>query len=85
MGGGARYPYPKEVWSPSGGWWTRPKAWKANTFIAFLGIGVVAYQVFKLSASKEWRYIQPDKPIPSMMWARQYKDADAKPPSRISS
>ncbi|KAF8509651.1 hypothetical protein BU17DRAFT_70358 [Hysterangium stoloniferum] len=74
MGGGARYPYPKEVWSPSGGWWTRPKNWAANTAIAGIGIAVVTYYVFKVSARNEWRYIQPDRPIPSMLWAHQYKE-----------
>ncbi|KDQ56755.1 hypothetical protein JAAARDRAFT_300579 [Jaapia argillacea MUCL 33604] len=66
MGGGARYPYPKQVWSPSGGWWTRPSNWKANTAIAFAGIAVVGYATFTLSADKEWRHNEPAKPIPSI-------------------
>ncbi|TDL27836.1 hypothetical protein BD410DRAFT_761014 [Rickenella mellea] len=74
MGGGARYPYPKEVWTPSGGWWTRPSNWKSNTAIAFAGILAVTYSVWTLSAAREWRYIQPSKPIPSMLWAKQYKE-----------
>ncbi|KAF8581205.1 hypothetical protein K439DRAFT_1354742, partial [Ramaria rubella] len=76
-GGGARYPYPREVWSPSGGWWTRPKNWVSNTIIAGVGIAVVTYSVFKVSARNEWRYIQPDRPIPSMQWAHQYKDQNS--------
>ncbi|KZT26119.1 hypothetical protein NEOLEDRAFT_271143 [Neolentinus lepideus HHB14362 ss-1] len=74
MGGGGRYPYPKEVWSPAGGWWTRPSNWKANTAIAFAGILAVTYGVWQVSAEKEWRYIEPTKPIPSMLWAKQYRD-----------
>ncbi|ETW77496.1 hypothetical protein HETIRDRAFT_389067 [Heterobasidion irregulare TC 32-1] len=77
MGGGARYPYPKEVWSPAGGWWTRPSNWKSNTAILFGGILAVTYGVWTLSADKEWRYVQPVRPIPSMKWAKQYRDAEA--------
>ncbi|KAL1670210.1 hypothetical protein GGF50DRAFT_109590 [Schizophyllum commune] len=39
MGGGGQYPYPKYVWSPTGGWWGRPAAWKANT--AVLGVAML--------------------------------------------
>ncbi|KAI0357696.1 hypothetical protein OH77DRAFT_1289470 [Trametes cingulata] len=74
MGGGARYPYPKEVWSPAGGWWTRPSNWKTNTAIAFAGILAVAYGVFTVSAEKEKRTIQPIRPIPSMRWAKEYRE-----------
>ncbi|KAH9021646.1 hypothetical protein EDB84DRAFT_1274891, partial [Lactarius hengduanensis] len=52
-GGGARYPYPKEVWTPAGGWWTRPSNWKANTAILFAGILGVSYGVWTVSADKE--------------------------------
>ena len=31
-----RYPYPKWVWSPTGGWWAHPRAWKRNTFAAYV-------------------------------------------------
>ena len=37
MGGGRRYPYPKWVWSPAGGWWPNPTNWKRN---AALYVGV---------------------------------------------
>ncbi|KAI0752604.1 hypothetical protein C8Q80DRAFT_1096978, partial [Daedaleopsis nitida] len=74
-GGGARYPYPKQVWSPAGGWWTRPANWKSNTAIAFAGIFAVAYGVFTVSADKEVRLFEPVRPIPSMSWTRQYREA----------
>jgi len=74
MGGGARYPYPKEVWSPAGGWWTRPSNWKANTAILFAGILGVSYGVWTVSADKEYRYNEPIRPIPSMRWAKQYRE-----------
>ncbi|KAI0305301.1 hypothetical protein B0F90DRAFT_1184247 [Multifurca ochricompacta] len=66
MGGGARYPYPKEVWSPAGGWWTRPSNWKANTAILFAGILGVSYGVWTVSADKEYRYNEPIRAIPSI-------------------
>ncbi|CAL1710082.1 unnamed protein product [Somion occarium] len=53
MGGGSRFPYPKEVWSPAGGWWTRPSNWKSNTAIAFAGILVITYGAFAFCADRE--------------------------------
>ncbi|KAJ3735055.1 hypothetical protein DFJ43DRAFT_1060312 [Lentinula guzmanii] len=73
MGGDGRYPYPKQVWSPAGGWWVRPSNWKSNTFIVATGIAGICYLVGKVSASKEQRYIAPTKQIPSAMWARQFQ------------
>ncbi|KAJ3821210.1 hypothetical protein F5880DRAFT_1466632, partial [Lentinula raphanica] len=54
-GGDGRYPYPKQVWSPAGGWWVRPSNWKSNTFIVAAGIAGICYMVGNLSASKEVR------------------------------
>ncbi|KAF8323915.1 hypothetical protein DL93DRAFT_2049328, partial [Clavulina sp. PMI_390] len=81
QGGGARYPYPKHVWTPAGGWWTRPANWKANTALVATGMGLMTYVVWNFSAAREWRYIQPSKPIPSQRWAKQYTDPQAAPPS----
>lgn len=36
MGGGRRFPFPKHVWSPAGGWWASPENWKRNTAILFV-------------------------------------------------
>lgn len=45
--------YPKEVWTPSGGWSTRPKNWRTNTLV-LLGInGVILYGLFRWSVEKE--------------------------------
>ena len=33
MGGGHHFEYPKWVWSPAGGWWPKPQAWKRNTIM----------------------------------------------------
>lgn len=46
MGADGRYPYPKEVWSPGGGWWPRPKAWRGNTAIAALLIAGLTVPIF---------------------------------------
>ncbi|KIJ10690.1 hypothetical protein PAXINDRAFT_85659, partial [Paxillus involutus ATCC 200175] len=53
QGGGARYPYPKHVWSPAGGWWTRPSNWASNTTITMIGILAIAYGVWNVSAERE--------------------------------
>ncbi|KAI9457567.1 hypothetical protein HD554DRAFT_1999989, partial [Boletus coccyginus] len=53
QGGGARYPYPKHVWSPAGGWWTRPANWASNTAITMTGILAIAYGVWSVSAERE--------------------------------
>ncbi|EIM87237.1 uncharacterized protein STEHIDRAFT_78104 [Stereum hirsutum FP-91666 SS1] len=78
MGGGARYPYPKAVWSPAGGWWGQPRAWKTNTAVLFAGILAVAYGTWTISAEHERRDVLPNRWIPSMMWAKQFKDAEKK-------
>ncbi|KIO01561.1 hypothetical protein M404DRAFT_149873, partial [Pisolithus tinctorius Marx 270] len=57
QGGGARYPYPKQVWSPAGGWWSRPASWKTNTAITFAGILAVAYGVWTVSAEREASFV----------------------------
>ncbi|KIY53900.1 hypothetical protein FISHEDRAFT_22489, partial [Fistulina hepatica ATCC 64428] len=50
--GGGRFPYPRYVYSPAGGWWGQPAAWKMNTFLVACGIGVAAYFVWNLSDAK---------------------------------
>ncbi|ELU42945.1 hypothetical protein AG1IA_03023 [Rhizoctonia solani AG-1 IA] len=65
-GGGGQYPYPKHVWTPSGGWWTRPHNWVANTAIATAGIAALTYGVWQHSAKVEQRHAEPVKWIPSI-------------------
>lgn len=58
---------PKHVWSPAGGWWSRPANWKSNTTICAVGIvGIIAI-VWSKSAELETRDRQPTTWIPSMM------------------
>ena len=52
--------YPKEVWSPAGGWYAQPANWKVNTAImgaCAFGIAAVA---FTLSAEREHRDKMPE-------------------------
>eukprot|EP00301_Raphidiophrys_heterophryoidea_P024167 c7754_g1_i2.p1 GENE.c7754_g1_i2~~c7754_g1_i2.p1 ORF type:complete len:117 (+),score=9.54 c7754_g1_i2:257-607(+) len=69
-GAGGKYPYPKHVWSPSGGWWGENPNWMRNTAIAVVGMVIVSYPVFKLSASLEIRPNEPKAPIPSALWVK---------------
>ncbi|CAG8493170.1 2870_t:CDS:2 [Ambispora leptoticha] len=78
MGGGPRYPYPKEVWSPAGGWWSRPANWKSNTAIIGTGMLIICAITWKISAEKEVRYRPPRKWIPSMMWSKQFTEGEYK-------
>ncbi|KAJ7121289.1 hypothetical protein C8R43DRAFT_1136545 [Mycena crocata] len=52
-GGGGRYPYPKHVWSPAGGWWSQPANWKMNTFIASCGMAFVCAFTIRAVAHRE--------------------------------
>ncbi|KAK0715805.1 hypothetical protein B0H67DRAFT_645503 [Lasiosphaeris hirsuta] len=73
MGGGPKIPYPKHVWSPSGGWYAQPVNWKANTAIAGLVIFGITACAWKLSAELEYRHKmpEPDRFFPSRYWSRQ--------------
>ncbi|KAI0565366.1 hypothetical protein FGB62_19g051 [Gracilaria domingensis] len=52
MGEGPRFQYPKEVWSPGGGWWPYPKKWRANTAMTLALIFVLSVPVAILSEKK---------------------------------
>lgn len=52
--------YPKHVWSPAGGWYSRPANWKSNTAIAGLVIFGVTAAVWKLSSELEYRHKMPE-------------------------
>ncbi|CED83714.1 hypothetical protein [Phaffia rhodozyma] len=73
--GTKRYPFPRRVWSPFGGWWGGNKNWKRNTAIVGAGyVGLMFFVVMPYSFAHEWRYVPPSRPIPSMLFAKQYKD-----------
>mmetsp|Transcript_6730 Transcript_6730/g.10536 ORF Transcript_6730/g.10536 Transcript_6730/m.10536 type:complete len:80 (-) Transcript_6730:387-626(-) len=75
MGGGGWFYVPK-VWSPAGGWWPTPVAWKRNTTICAFTVCVISSMIFKISADKERRPIAPYKHIPSQSWCKHAKDDD---------
>jgi hypothetical protein len=47
MGGGRKFPYPKYVWTPYGGWWPTPKHWQRNTAIVFTITSAMSYLVYQ--------------------------------------
>jgi hypothetical protein len=60
MGGGGKIPYPKHVWSPSGGWYGQPKNWKSNTVIFSVLVAGIVAAGWKVSAEKELRDQMPE-------------------------
>lgn len=64
MGGQPRFPYPKEVWSPSGGWWAFPRAWRANTLTAFAITFAISVPIFIASENRMERFGKPKVRIP---------------------
>ncbi|KAF9285070.1 hypothetical protein BGZ72_009736 [Mortierella alpina] len=73
---GGRYPYPKHVWSPTGGWWTQPTNWKANTAVAVGISATIVAAAWKFSAQNEERHMRPKGWIPSQMWAKEFQDGE---------
>ncbi|KAJ6109373.1 hypothetical protein N7486_001608 [Penicillium sp. IBT 16267x] len=79
MGGGGKIPYPKEVWSPAGGWYSRPANWKANTAVMGAFVIGIAAMAFSLSADREYRdkMPEPGRFFPSRYWSRQIREHEA--------
>ncbi|KAJ1414993.1 hypothetical protein B484DRAFT_454675 [Ochromonadaceae sp. CCMP2298] len=50
MGGGRKYPYPKWVWSPSGGWWPSNANWKRNTAIYMGVVAIISVNAYMFSS-----------------------------------
>ena len=65
-----------QVWSPAGGWWPTPVAWKRNTTICAFTVCFISSVIFKISAEKERRPIAPYKHIPSQRWCKHAKEDD---------
>ena len=55
MGGDTKFPYPKWVWSPVGGWWCSPPNWRRNTAITAAGLVLTVGYVWSWSAALEVR------------------------------
>ncbi|KAJ5633912.1 hypothetical protein N7540_008148 [Penicillium herquei] len=79
MGGGGKIAYPKEVWSPAGGWYSRPANWKANTAVMGAFVIGIAAMAFSLSAEREHRdkMPEPGRFFPSRYWSRQIREHEA--------
>ena len=77
MGGGKKFPYPKWVWTPAGGWWCQPKNANRNTAIMAGAWAVILAVTFKFSAANERRYLPPIVyPIPSQRWCKYAVEDD---------
>ena len=77
MGGGKKFPYPKWVWSPAGGWWCQPVNANRNTAIMAGVWAVILGVTFKFSAANERRYLPPVVyPIPSQWWCKHAVEDD---------
>jgi hypothetical protein len=53
MGGGARYPYPKWVWTWFGGWWAEPANAKKNAVVSVVIYSGALAALWSYSASIE--------------------------------
>ncbi|CAI7673922.1 hypothetical protein N7533_009576 [Penicillium manginii] len=76
MGGGGKIPYPKEVWSPAGGWYAQPGNWRANTAIMGAFVVGIAAIAFSISADREHRdkMPEPGRFFPSRYWSREIRE-----------
>jgi hypothetical protein len=52
MGGARRYPYPKWVWSPAGGWWPTSPNYKRNAVIYVTCSFIIMYALGSIGESK---------------------------------
>ncbi|KAI5779981.1 hypothetical protein EDC01DRAFT_279899 [Geopyxis carbonaria] len=79
MGGGGKIPYPKHVWSPTGGWYSQPHNWRVNTAIMMGVIVGITALVWKTSAEREVRTRMPDpnRMFPSRNWSKQIIEYEA--------
>ncbi|PXF47699.1 hypothetical protein BWQ96_02561 [Gracilariopsis chorda] len=64
MGEGPRFPYPKQVWSPAGGWWPYPAKWRANTAATIVLIAAIAIPVAVFSEKNMITEGRPNRRIP---------------------
>lgn len=58
MGGVKKYPYPKSVWTPTGGWWWSSGAKKTDKryLVFYYALSLVTWAtLFKISSDNEVR------------------------------
>lgn len=63
MGGVTKYPYPKQVWSPAGGWWYNPTQWKRNTFVGMLTMACILTPFAIYSEKHTKQYLIPHQKL----------------------
>ncbi len=49
IGAPPQYPYPKWVWSPTGGWWPNPRKWRINTAVVVFGLVMINVPIYLYS------------------------------------
>ena len=54
--GGHHFPYPKWVWSPSGGWWPKPVHWQRNTALYAVVMAGAAFWLYQNAEAKTVAY-----------------------------
>ena len=77
--GAVSFPYPKWVWTPTGGYWCNPPNWKRNTAICAGVWAVCLFFTFKFSIKNERRFCPPVDaayPIPSQYWCEHAVEDD---------
>ncbi len=84
MGGGAPFPYPKWVWSPSGGWYCHyPPNWKRNTALVVAGWAAI----LTLATRWSWNNERARMPPPDNMYptpSQYYRSHAAEDDPRVS-
>ena len=63
-----------KVWSPAGGWFPDPKAWKRNTLMGLAFVGVAGAFIFDYSRKVEQRPLAPTRRIPSQAWCTNFPE-----------
>lgn len=63
-----------KVWSPAGGWFPDPKAWKRNTLVGLAFVGVAGAFIFDYSRKVEQRPLAPTRRIPSQAWCKNFPE-----------
>jgi len=62
------------VWTPYGGWFPDPKAWKRNTLLGFAGVFLATVVTWNHSRKIERRSTYPTHWIPSQMWSKNFPE-----------
>jgi len=63
MGGGHHFEYPKWVWSPAGGWWPKPQAWKRNALTFTVGLAMTSAYLYTYATPRTVAYYPKKVPV----------------------